>query len=156
MQPMAASRRRARTSSPAVSRPLNFSIFQIADFTSQAGTITSTITLPTAVPGAQFRLFDIDYAAGQFADRVTVTGSFNGSPVTPNLTNGVSNYVVGNSAYGDATSADASANGNVVVTFAAPVDTIIVTYGSHSLPRPIRDSRAWRSTTSPSAARPPT
>ncbi len=113
--------------------PAQFSIFQIADFTSQAGTITSTITLPTAVPGAQFRLFDIDYAAGQFADRVTVTGSFNGSPVTPNLTNGVSNYVVGNSAYGDATSADASANGNVVVTFAAPVDTIIVTYGSHSL-----------------------
>ena len=113
--------------------PAQFSIFQIADFTSQAGAITSTISLPTAVPGAQFRVFDIDYAAGQFADRLTVAGSFNGAPVTPTLTNGISNYVIGNSAYGDATSADGSANGNVVVTFSAPVDTIIITYGSHGL-----------------------
>jgi uncharacterized repeat protein (TIGR01451 family) len=113
--------------------PAQFSIFQIVDMTSQAGSVTSTFTLPTAVPGAQFRLFDIDYAAGQFADRVTVTGTFNGSPVTPVLTNGVSNYVIGNSAYGDGTSADASANGNVVVTFSAPVDTITVEYGNHSL-----------------------
>ncbi len=113
--------------------PAQFSIFQIVDFTSQSGAVTTTMTLPTAVPGAQFRVFDIDYAAGQFADRLTVTGSFNGSPVTPVLTNGVANYVIGNSAYGDAASADASANGNVVVTFSAPVDTIVVTYGSHSL-----------------------
>jgi len=113
--------------------PAQFSIFEIADFTSQAGAITSTIALPTAVPGVQFRVFDIDYAAGQFADRLTVMGSFNGTPVTPTLTNGISNYVIGNSAYGDATSADGSANGNVVVTFAAPVDTIVITYGSHSL-----------------------
>jgi uncharacterized repeat protein (TIGR01451 family) len=113
--------------------PAQFSIFEIADFTSQAGAITSTITLPTAVPGVQFRVFDIDYAAGQFADRLTVTGSYNGTPVTTTLTNGISNYVIGNSAYGDATSADNSANGNVVVTFSAPVDTIVITYGSHSL-----------------------
>jgi uncharacterized repeat protein (TIGR01451 family) len=113
--------------------PAQYSIFQIVDMTSQSGTVTTTLTLPTAVPGAQFRLFDIDYAAGQFADRVMVTGSFNGSPVTPVLTNGVSNYVIGNSAYGDATSADNSANGNVVVTFTAPVDTIVISYGSHSL-----------------------
>ncbi len=113
--------------------PAQFSIFEIVDMTSQAGSVSSVFTLPTAVPGVQFRLFDIDYAAGQFADRVTVTGSFNGSPVTPVLTNGVSNYVIGNSAYGDGTSADASANGNVVVTFTAPVDTITVEYGNHSL-----------------------
>jgi uncharacterized repeat protein (TIGR01451 family) len=113
--------------------PAPYSIFQIVDMTSQAGVVTTTMTLPTAVPGAQFRLFDIDYAAGQFADRITVTGSFNGSPVSPTLTNGVSNYVIGNSAYGDVASADNSANGNVVVTFAAPVDTITIAYGSHSL-----------------------
>ncbi len=113
--------------------PAQFSIFEMVDLTSQSGSVTSTFTLPTAVPGAQFRLFDIDYAAGQFADRVTVTGGFNGTPVTPTLTNGISNYVIGNSAYGDATSADNSANGNVVVTFFAPVDTIIIDYGNHSL-----------------------
>ncbi|HMO74812.1 MAG TPA: proprotein convertase P-domain-containing protein [Sphingopyxis sp.] len=113
--------------------PAQYSIFQLVDFTSQAGTVTSTFTLPTAVPGAQFRLFDIDYAAGQFADRVTVTGSNGGIPVYPTLTNGTANYVVGNSAYGDILSADGEAGGNVVVTFSAPVDTIVVEYGSHSL-----------------------
>ena len=113
--------------------PAQYSIFELVDFTSQAGTVTSTITLPTAVPGAQFRLFDLDYAAGQFADRVTVTGSYNGATVTPVLTNGVSNYVIGNSAYGDGLSADGSADGTVVVTFATPVDSITIIYGSHSL-----------------------
>ena len=113
--------------------PAQYSIFELVDFTSQTGTVTSTLTLPTAVPGAQFRLFDLDYASGQFADRVTVTGSYNGATVTPTLTNGVSNYVIGNSAYGDGLSADGSADGTVVVTFAAPVDSITITYGSHSL-----------------------
>lgn len=113
--------------------PAQFSIFEIVDMTSQSGTVTNTISLPTAVPGVQFRLFDIDYAAGQFADRVTVTGTFNGAPVTQILTNGVSNYVIGNSAFGDGLSLDNSANGNVVVTFNSPVDTIVIEYGNHSL-----------------------
>ncbi|MDZ3830563.1 MAG: proprotein convertase P-domain-containing protein [Sphingopyxis sp.] len=110
-----------------------YSIFELVDFTSQSGTVATTITLPTAVPGAQFRLFDIDYAAGQFADRVVVTGRYNGAIVYPVLTNGVANYVAGNAAYGDALSADASADGTVVVTFSAPVDTIRIEYGSHAL-----------------------
>lgn len=112
--------------------PAQYSIFEMVDMTSQAGSVTSTITLPTAVPGAQFRLFDIDYNANQFADRVTVTGSYNGAAVSPTLTNGVSNYVIGNSAYGDVVAADTSANGNVVVTFSSPVDTIVINYGNHS------------------------
>lgn len=113
--------------------PAQFSIFEIVDMTSQSGAVTNTINLPTAVPGVQFRLFDIDYTAGQFADRVTVTGTFNGATVTPILTNGVSNYVIGNSAFGDGASPDNSANGNVVVTFNSPVDTIVISYGNHSL-----------------------
>lgn len=113
--------------------PAQFSIFELVDMTSRSGVVTNTITLPTAVPGVQFRLFDIDYNLGQFADRVTVTGTFNGSPVTPILTNGNSNYVIGNSAYGNNTSGDTSGNGNVVVTFTSPVDTIVVIYGNHNL-----------------------
>ena len=113
--------------------PAQFSIFELINFTNQSETATTTITLPTAVPGAQFRIFDIDYSAGQFADRITVTGSYNGNSVTPVLTNGVSNYVIGNSAFGDATSADTSANGNLVITFTSPVDTISITYGNHLL-----------------------
>jgi uncharacterized repeat protein (TIGR01451 family) len=113
--------------------PAQYSIFELVDFTSQAGTVTTTIALPTAVPGAQFRLFDVDYSSGQFADRVTVTGTYNGAAVTPILTNGTANYVIGNSAYGDALSADGSADGTVTVTFNAPVDSITIEYGSHSL-----------------------
>lgn len=113
--------------------PAQYSIFQLVDFTSQSGIVTSTITLPTAVPGAQFRLLDVDYNAAQFADRVTVTGTYNGSTVYPVLTNGVANYVIGNSAYGDVLSADTSADGTVVVTFNTPVDDITIEYGSHSL-----------------------
>lgn len=112
--------------------PAQFSIFELVDMTSQAGEATMVVDLPNGVAGAQFRLFDIDFAGGQFADRTTVTGMFNGSPVTPTLTNGISNYVIGNSAYGDATSADTSANGNVVVTFTGPVDFITIAYGNHS------------------------
>lgn len=112
--------------------PAQFSIFEIVDMTSRAGNVTNVISLPTAVPGVQFRLFDIDFNAAQFADRVTVTGTFNGATVMPTLTNGLANYVLGNSAYGDATSADTSADGNVVVTFSTPVDTITITYGNHS------------------------
>lgn len=113
--------------------PAQYSIFELVDFTSQAGTVTTTITLPTAVPGAQFRLFDVDYASGQFADRVTVIGIYNGAAVTPILTNGSANYVIGNSAYGDVLSTDGSADGTVTVTFNTPVDSITIEYGSHGL-----------------------
>jgi uncharacterized repeat protein (TIGR01451 family) len=90
------------------------------------------ISLPNPISGAQFRVFDVDFAAAQFADKLTVTGSLAGSPVVPTLTNGVANYVVGNVAIGDATSANASANGNVGITFSSPIDTITITYGSHT------------------------
>ncbi len=113
--------------------PAQFSIMELVDLAAIGDSAATTITLPTAVPGLQFRIFDVDYAAGQFADRVTVTGTYNGSPVTPVLTNGISNYVIGNSAYGDATSADTQANGNVVATFNTPVDTVTVSYGNHAL-----------------------
>lgn len=113
--------------------PAQFSLFLYPDFSTVSEIVTATYTLPTAVPGAQFRVFDVDYNAGQFADRLQVSGTYNGANVTPTLTNGISNYVIGNSAYGDAGSADTSANGNVVVTFSSPVDTIIISYGNHSL-----------------------
>lgn len=108
------------------------SLFQSLDFATREQTATTVITLPTAVPGAQFRVFDIDYAANDFADKLTVTGTFNGSPVTPTLTNGVANYVIGNVAIGDAASGTTSGDGNVVVTFSSPVDTITIVYGNHT------------------------
>ena len=112
--------------------PAQFSLAQLVNMTSQAALATTTITMPTAVPALQFRIFDVDFNAAQFADKVTVTGTFGGASVTPILTNGVANLVTGNTAIGDATSADASADGNVVVTFTSPVDTIVIAYGNHT------------------------
>lgn len=108
------------------------SLYQNIEYTNRTQTTTTTVTMPTAVPGVQFTVFDVDYAVNDFADRLTVTGSFNGSPVLPTLTNNIANYVIGNVAIGDVTAADATANGNIVVTFASPVDTIVVTYGNHT------------------------
>jgi uncharacterized repeat protein (TIGR01451 family) len=109
------------------------SLYQNVEYTTRAQTTTTTVTLPTAVPGTQFTIFDVDYAVNDFADKMTITGSYNGSPVSsPTLTNGVSNYVFGNVAIGDVTASDTTNQGNVVVTFAAPVDTITIVYGNHS------------------------
>jgi uncharacterized repeat protein (TIGR01451 family) len=108
------------------------SLFQSIEYTNISQTTTTTVTLPTAVPGAQFRVVDVDFAANDFADKLTITGSFNGSPVSATLTNGIANYVIGNVAVGDIGSSGTSADGNVGVTFASPVDTIIIVYGNHT------------------------
>jgi uncharacterized repeat protein (TIGR01451 family) len=113
--------------------PAQYSLAETVNFASESQVATTTIALPLAVDGLQFRLFDVDYGANQFADRVTVTGTFNGSPVTPVLTNGVANYVIGNQAFGDAAAANDNAGGNVVVTFQSAVDTVVIEYGNHSL-----------------------
>lgn len=110
--------------------PAELSLHQFLDFANRNQTADTVITLQTAVPGAQFTIFDVDFAANDFADRMTVMGLFNGNPVTPTLTNGTSNYVVGNVAIGDSASAANSAAGNVVATFTQPVDTITVSYGN--------------------------
>ncbi len=108
------------------------SLYQNLQFDNRTQVATTVITLPTAVPSAQFTVFDIDFAANDFADKLTVTGSFDGAAVMPTLTNGVVNYVVGNVAIGDGGSNSDSANGNVVVTFSSPVDTITIEYGNAS------------------------
>lgn len=92
---------------------------------------STTFTLPTAVPGLQFKIFDIDYAANQFTDKVTVTGSYNGATVLPTLSNNTANYISGNSVIGDGASGSTDPFGNVVVTFTSPVDSVTVTYGNH-------------------------
>ncbi|MDP3905666.1 proprotein convertase P-domain-containing protein [Novosphingobium sp.] len=110
-----------------------FALIQLVDLPSRNSLVTTTIALGNTAAAAQFTIFDVDYAANQFADKVTVTGRLNGATVLPTLTNGIANYVVGNSAYGDALSTDTQPNGNLVVTFAAPIDTITLEYGDHAL-----------------------
>lgn len=112
--------------------PGEVSLFINNNQSSLSDLATSTITLPTAVPGLRFTIYDVDFLAGQFADKLTVTGSFNGATVLPTLTNGTANYVVGNTAIGDAASGGTDAFGNVIVTFSSPIDSIIIEYGNHT------------------------
>lgn len=113
--------------------PAEYSLGEAIDFNSRNEVATTDITLGTAVDGAQFTIFDIDYYAGQFADRTKVYGYYRGALVTPVLTNGIANYVIGNEAFGDALSGDPDADGNVVVTFQQPIDEIVIEYGNSSL-----------------------
>jgi uncharacterized repeat protein (TIGR01451 family) len=106
------------------------SLHQFIDFRDRFEEATTTVSLPNGIAGAQFTVFDIDYAANDFADKLTVTGSYNGATVIPTLTNGTVNYVVGNVAVGDGGSNSNASDGNVVVTFDQAIDTIIISYGN--------------------------
>ena len=104
----------------------------VSDQNNRSGEVILTITLPRGFTGLQFSIFDVDFGANQFADRVTVSGLRGTNVVTPTLTNGNANYVSGNSAFGEIASAENEGLGNVVVTFTQTVDTIIIRYGNHS------------------------
>lgn len=108
------------------------SLTLLADQNSRAGEVEVTITLPRAFAGVQFSIFDVDFFANQFADRVEVVGSNGGSLVTPTLTNGNVNFISGGMALGDGLSDDPEPLGNVVVTFTQPVDRIVLRYGNHA------------------------
>lgn len=108
-------------------------LFEWVDLPNRNARVVTQITLPTVMRGAQFMIADVDYWNGQFADYVEVEGLYQGATVIPTLTNGATNYVIGNSAYGDGLSSDGAADGNVIVTFDQSIDQIIIRYGNHSL-----------------------
>ncbi len=110
--------------------PTQQSLHQFLDFATVNQTATTTISFSSAIAGAQFTVFDVDFAANDFADKLTVTGSYQDAVVFPTLTNGITNYVVGNSAVGDSGASESTGDGNVVVTFSQPVDTITMIYGN--------------------------
>lgn len=113
--------------------PVQYTLQQWIDFSTRTQTATTVITLPTAVPGLQFSILDVDFSSGGFTDQITVTGSYGGSPVTPSLDthNGTPSYTIaGNVAVGNAGSTATSQNGRLWVTFSAPVDTVTVVYGN--------------------------
>jgi uncharacterized repeat protein (TIGR01451 family) len=118
------------------------SLYQNLNNNALADTATTVITMPGGLPGMQFKIFDVDYFPNQFADRVTVTGSYQGSPVIPMLTGGTSHYVSGNTAIGDAAALDTTAAGTLTVIFNAPVDTVTVVYGNHTT-APANPGNQW-------------
>ncbi|BDW82356.1 hypothetical protein MACH24_17940 [Erythrobacter sp. Dej080120_24] len=112
--------------------PAEDSLTILSNQPNQAGDVEITITLPRGFTGLQFTIFDVDFAANQFTDRVEVIGRNGGATVLPTLTNGNVNTVSGNVAIGDGASANNQALGNVVVTFTQSVDTVVIRYGNHT------------------------
>jgi len=111
--------------------PTAYGLFYLVDYPSNTSSLVTTIDV--GVPGrgvgdAQFSLYDIDFDAGAFVDRITVAGFHNGTPVTPVLTPGTSNTVSGASVVGTGPSDLTQNAGNMTVTFLAPVDQITITY----------------------------
>ena len=104
----------------------------IADQPNLAGEVEITITLPRTFNGVQFTIFDVDFNTNQFSDRIEVIGNRGAASVLPVLTNGNANVVTGNVAIGDVLSGDAEPQGNVVVTFTDPIDSITIRYGNHT------------------------
>lgn len=103
-------------------------LIMVNDFASNTEGVTGTWTFTNGVAGLRFTIADVDHYYGQFSDKITITGSYLGVSVTPTLTNGSTNTVVGNTATSFATAANTDAAANLIVTFSQPVDTVTITY----------------------------
>ncbi len=113
--------------------PTENALLMLVDFPSRASEILTTVDVGVAGTGVdelQFALFDVDYASGQFEDKIALTGSLNGNPVLPTLTRGPSNTVSAGVAFGTAGAANNTNLGTVYVTFQSPVDQFVISYGS--------------------------
>lgn len=105
-------------------------LFLVVDLASTSEALTATWAFTSGVAGLRFTIADIDLYYGQFADRISIAGSYNGTSVTPILTQGQSNSVSGSVATATALAANDNAAGNLIVTFDRPVDTVTITYGA--------------------------
>lgn len=99
------------------------------DMATSAEAVTATWSFTGGLGGLRMTLADVDLFYGQFVDKVTVTGSYNGTSVTPVLTQGQTNQVSGNTAIATALADNTTASGNLVITFNQPVDTVTIVYG---------------------------
>lgn len=126
--------------------PAERNLIFLVDYTTTGESLTLTISAGTTGQGVaemEFTMFDIDTddatAPFQFQDRITVSGTFGGSPVAaPTLTPGSSNAVAGNVATGNNASGTTSSAGNVAVRFGSAVDTVTIVYspGPSSISNP--------------------
>ena len=116
-------------------------LFTLANFPSNASTVSYTIDVGDLSAGPvnpgvselQFSFLDVDYGAASFQDRLTITGSNNGTSVTPLIHTSSANSTSGNTATGETGAGQDSAAGTVTVTFLQRVTSVTVTYGSGPL-----------------------
>ncbi len=106
-------------------------------FIRNASTRTSTVDVVynlgiagVGVAKMQLSIFDVDFGTSQFEDKITVTGSLGGTPVTPTLFTSTSNSATGNVVIGNAGSSPTTSNGNMTLEFNAAVDKVTIKYGN--------------------------
>ena len=103
-------------------------------FYNRQSTLTVTITFSSMVTGVNFSIFDIDYAANDFQDLITVTAS-NGTttflPSTTHPNNSTNTILSPGVVRGTTTNTDTSNRGNATFNFgAAEFNSISITYGN--------------------------
>lgn len=107
------------------------SLMLYSDFINTTESVTLTLNVGTPGQGVSsigFDVFDID--RGGWTDQLTVTGTLNGTAVSPILTGGAFNTVSGNTVIGTASAASTSGAGNAEIIFSSAVDQIVLDYGS--------------------------
>ncbi|MEO0465340.1 MAG: GEVED domain-containing protein [Pseudomonadota bacterium] len=97
--------------------------------TSETLTFTANLGTPgIGVEAIQFDVHDIDAGAGNWLDRLDFFGTLNGQTVTPILTQSSANQVIGAAVIGTASANNGTTNGQLVVTFLQPVDSVSFNY----------------------------
>lgn len=107
-----------------------YGVVMNVDFAAQSESVTATLDL--GVPGEgmgaiQFQILDVDL--GAWTDRVIISGSLNGVPVTPILTPGTANTATASdTVVGTAGSATGASNGDLTITFQSSIDEVSFRY----------------------------
>ncbi len=132
--------------------PTQQNLLFVVNYANTSETVTLTITAGTTGVGVgeiEFTLFDLDTDVATppfgFQDRITVTGTLGGVSVgNPTFTTSGANTASGNQATGANASANTSADGNLTIKFATPVDRIVIVYaaGPNSIADPLQQGMA--------------
>ena len=115
-------------------------LFTLANFPNLASNITYTIDVGDLSGGVnpgvdelEFSFLDVDFGTGAFHDRITITGSHNGSSVTPLINTSAANSSTGNVATGTTAAGQDSAAGTVRVLFQDRVSSVTIIYDNGPL-----------------------
>lgn len=132
--------------------PTQQNLLFVVNYTNTSESVTLTITAGTAGVGVgeiEFTLFDLDTDVATppygFQDRITVTGTLGGASVgNPTFTTSGSNTAAGGQATGTNASANTAGDGNLTITYATPVDRIVIVYaaGPNSIADPLQQGMA--------------
>jgi len=112
--------------------PIDPSLHIAVDYALQSQSLTMEIDVGepgVGVDSLQFSIFDVDL--GGWIDRITVTGSLDGTNQPVTLTRSGANFISGNAAIGNVTADNTTANGNVDITFLNPIDSLQFVYDNH-------------------------